>query len=93
MDTNITSLERIRLEARQAAAKYSTVLEACPYPFGTGAAIEFTREFQRARDEALDALMEDQGADECPHCTCTDEHGVEELDFNRCSCCGKPINP
>lgn len=54
MDTNITSLERIKLEARQAAAKYSDVNDACPYPWGSGAAIAFKREFLAAR-EALQA--------------------------------------
>jgi hypothetical protein len=92
MDTSITRLDRIKAEARQAAAKFSTVLEACPYPFGSGAANEFIREFEHARQQQLDELMECD-ADESPTCACTDQHTVEELDWNKCGNCGKSINP
>ncbi|HBH37609.1 MAG TPA: hypothetical protein DDX06_04410 [Curvibacter sp.] len=54
MDASITRLDRIRVEARQAAAKYSDINDACPYPWGSPAAIEFKREFAAAR-EALQA--------------------------------------
>lgn len=56
MDQHITRLERIRAEARQAAAKYSDVNAACPYPWGSGAANEFRREFEAAREQQLDAI-------------------------------------
>lgn len=53
MDLSITSLQRIELEARQAAAKWADINAACPYPWGSGAAITFKRAFlaERARIE------------------------------------------
>ena len=56
MQQDIPHLDRIRTEARQAAAKYSDVNAACPYPWGTGAAIEFKREFEAAREQQMDAI-------------------------------------
>lgn len=50
MDLEVTSLQRIQLEARQAAARYSDVNDACPYPWGSSAAIAFKREFLAARE-------------------------------------------
>lgn len=92
MDTNITSLQRIQLEARQAAARYQDVNDACPYPWLSGAAIAFKREFLAARAdiEAADAFDEEPPED-LPDCTCTDQHTLEELDTNQCDACGKPI--
>ena len=29
--------------------------------------------------------------DEEPFCNCGATHGIEEVDWNRCGCCGKPI--
>jgi len=49
MDHEITRLDRIKAEARQAATRYSDINLACPYPWGTGAANEFKREFEAAR--------------------------------------------
>lgn len=49
MDANITRLDRIKAEARQAAAKYSDINDACPYPFRSPAAEVFKAEFNAAR--------------------------------------------
>ena len=54
MDASITRLDRIKAEARQAAAKYSDINDACPYPWGSPAAIEFKREFAAAREALQD---------------------------------------
>ena len=29
--------------------------------------------------------------DSDPFCTCSDDHGIEETDWNQCDSCGKPI--
>jgi hypothetical protein len=93
MDTSITRLDRIRAEARQAAAKYSDINAACPYPFLSGAAIEFTREFEAERSR-LNDLPDDANDDsEAPWCDCGNTPGFEELDWNKCDSCGKPITP
>lgn len=42
--------EAIRLEAQKAAWIYDTVIQACPYPWGTEAANIFVREFDLAKD-------------------------------------------
>jgi hypothetical protein len=93
MDASITRLDRIRAEARQAAAKYSDINDACPYPWGSPAAIEFKREFAIAREALLQTADDSLDEEELPSCTCTDQHTPEELDFNSCDSCGKPINP
>lgn len=49
MPAEIIPLDRIRREAIEAAARYSDVNAACPYPFGTDAAHAFCSEFRTAR--------------------------------------------
>lgn len=41
----IVSLDTIKTQAREAAAKYANVNDACPYPFGTAAGRAFKEEF------------------------------------------------
>lgn len=94
MDTNITRLDRIRAEARQAATKYSDLNAACPYPWGSGAALEFKRAFEAAREQQFDAIAEAAHQDAEPtSCDCNAQHGIEELEWNKCAACGLPINP
>ena len=50
MAGEIIPLDRIRREAIEAAARFSTVNEACPYPFGTDAAHAFCSEFRLAKN-------------------------------------------
>lgn len=40
----------------------------------------------------MDEAMQDEEGDE-PFCNCSAGHGIEEMDFNKCDCCGKPIEP
>lgn len=47
--------EAIRFEAQKAAWLYDTVIQACPYPWGTEAANIFTREFDTAKQAQADA--------------------------------------
>ena len=49
MQEPIISRERLEREARAAAKTYDNINDACPYPFGTDAAHQFTAEFKRAR--------------------------------------------
>ena len=35
-------------------------------------------------------MQEDEEGDE-PFCNCTTGHGIEEMDWNQCDSCGKPI--
>lgn len=48
MPDPIISIDRIEAQARQAAALYSDINDACPYPFGTEAARVFARAFRAA---------------------------------------------
>lgn len=57
MTEPIVSLDTIKTQARDAAAKYSNVNEACPYPFGTAAGQAFKEEFLWAR-----LVIEEKGA-------------------------------
>jgi hypothetical protein len=34
---------------------------------------------------------EDEYPNDSPYCECGALHGVEEIDFNECDCCGKLI--
>jgi hypothetical protein len=43
------SLDYIKTQAREAAAKYSNVNDACPYPFQTAAGQTFKEEFEWVR--------------------------------------------
>lgn len=38
----------------------------------------------------MDEAMQDEEDDE-PFCNCTTGHGIEEMDWNQCDSCGKPI--
>jgi hypothetical protein len=35
----------------------------------------------------------DERDDESPYCECGAFHDYTEEDWNRCACCGKPIDP
>ena len=39
---------------------------------------------------AMDEAMQDEEGDE-PFCNCTTGHSIEEMDWNQCDSCGKPI--
>lgn len=45
MTEPIVNLDKIKTEAREAAANYTNVNAACPYPFGTVEADTFKEEF------------------------------------------------
>jgi hypothetical protein len=47
--------EAIRFEAQKAAWLYDTVIQGCPYPFGTEAARIFKTEFDIAKQAQADA--------------------------------------
>jgi hypothetical protein len=83
--------QRIATEARAAAQKYTHINDACPYPWGSTAAVIFKREFLAARAdiEAGDVLA-DQEATE-PFCGCDLELTPDELESRRCACCGKAV--
>jgi len=51
MTEPIVSRAKIERDARAAAKVYDNINAACPYPFGTKAAREFSAEFKRARAE------------------------------------------
>ena len=93
MTHSITSLDRIKLQARQAAAHYSDVNAACPYPFASPAGAAYRAEFLLARAQIEQALCEADAAEEPSLCICTDQPTLEERDWNRCSSCGKPLSP
>lgn len=66
----IVSIDAIDKLAKQAAAQYTTVNDACPYPFGTHAATVFCKKFNEYLAEAhpkCAALSHDPyGESECP---------------------------
>lgn len=92
MNTTMTHLELIKLQARQDAARYSDVNAACPYPF-------VSQEGATYRDEFLQALAQieqpasDTAAPEPNLCTCHERtyYSIEERDCNKCDFCGKPF--
>jgi hypothetical protein len=45
----ILPVERVKREAREAAAQFADVNDACPYPFHSDAGRLFREEFARAR--------------------------------------------
>lgn len=92
MPYSITRLDRIKLQARQAAAHYSDVNAACPYPFFSPAGATYRAEFLQARAQIEQPLEEASTADEAASCICTDLPTLEERDWNRCSSCGKPLS-
>jgi hypothetical protein len=60
MTEPVVSIERIKAQAIAAARIYTTVNDACPYPFGTQAGKVFKEEFMWARTAvlAVDAARE-----------------------------------
>lgn len=48
--TTMIDKDHIQAQARSAARHYSTMLEACPYPFGSEAGRVFKEEFIAARE-------------------------------------------
>lgn len=91
MSTELSRTDRLRAEARQAAAKYTNINDACPYPWGTPAAIEFKREFLAARAyiQTGDMLADEQAPE--PFCGCAHELKASELETMRCEECGKAV--
>lgn len=79
-------VDRIKLEARQAATKYSDINAACPYPFGSPAAYVFTAEFEKARAEMEQAEDDDEPG---IFCACDLQPTLDEMNWNRCTACGK----
>lgn len=59
----IIPLERVEREARAAARRYSTLNDACPYPFGSDAGHAFSQFFKLARAEEQ-ALRDSAAMDE-----------------------------
>lgn len=53
MTEPVVSIERIKAQAIAAARIYTTVNDACPYPFGTQAGKVFKEEFMWARTAVL----------------------------------------
>ena len=53
MTEPIVSIDRIKAQALAAARIYTTVNDACPYPFGTQAGKLFKEEFLWARTAVL----------------------------------------
>lgn len=59
----IYSIEKIESEAVDAAKRFSTVDEACPYPFGSTAGFIFTNKFKAERQRQEDAIQNAAAAD------------------------------
>lgn len=57
MNDPIISVDTIQAEARAAAAIYSDINAACPYPFGTAAANHFKQAFNQARQALQQATQ------------------------------------
>lgn len=93
--TELISIERIRREAREAAQRYTSVNDACPYPFSTDAAHAFKAEFQAARlqIELAQADLEDEDQDDSPFCVCNAEPTISEMEDGQCDACGKGLAP
>lgn len=51
--SEIVSRDAVEARARELAAVYDNLVDACPYPFGSPAALAFAEAFERER-EALD---------------------------------------
>lgn len=49
MTEPIVSIDVVKTQAREAAATYSNVNDACPYPFGSAAGKAFKEEFNWVR--------------------------------------------
>lgn len=46
----IVSRDAIEVRARELAAVYDNLVDACPYPFGSPAALAFAEAFERERE-------------------------------------------
>lgn len=79
--------DRVRQVARMAAAQFTDVNDACPYPFHTQQARIFKAEFALARADQ----MRQQVAYTTALCECDLEVTVQELECGRCSSCGKAV--
>ena len=49
------SREAIERRAQELAPAYDILIDACPYPFGSPAAMAFAEAFERAREEQANA--------------------------------------
>lgn len=90
MTHQLNRLDRVRAEARQAAAKWNDINAACPYPWGSEEAVEFKREFLAEQDRIATRAMEEAQALE-PFCGCDHELTMQELESMRCQECGKAV--
>lgn len=59
----VYSIEKIEFEAVDAAKRFSTVNEACPYPFGSTAGFIFTNKFKAERQRQEDTIQNAAAAD------------------------------
>lgn len=67
MPEPIVSIERIKADARAAAALYDHINDACPYSFYTEAGRVFKAEFTRVRmEEAMSKTAAAKGAKAAP---------------------------
>ena len=51
--SDIVSREAIERRAQELAQAYDNLVDACPYPFGSPAAMAFAEAFDKARAELL----------------------------------------
>lgn len=51
--SDIVSREAIERRAQELAQVYDNLVDACPYPFGSPAALAFAEAFDKARAELL----------------------------------------
>jgi hypothetical protein len=49
--SNIVSRDAIERRAQELAQVYDSMVDACPYPFGSAAAVAFAEAFDKARAE------------------------------------------
>lgn len=82
MKEQISTHDRIRMEARQAAAKWTDINAACPYPWGSVEAAVFKREFHAEQQALAGSEM---------MCACPRELSAADLEAMRCSDCGKAV--
>lgn len=90
MNQPISTEQRITVEARQAAAKWNDINAACPYPWGSGAALIFKREFYAEQQRLVAQSMAAADPPE-PFCGCAHELTAHELESMRCQECGKAV--
>lgn len=89
--------EATAMEARAAAAKWSDINSACPYPWGSPQAIIFKREFMAARAQmeqpaaAGVAVPEMEPSEALCQCASLESLTAQELETGRCQECGKAV--